>query len=284
MFWYRGNLDYLPSLIPFYLSIFIYPSIFLLIYICNEFIYIFVYHTLKRVGILATGCRRQGPKNDAKMPKLAQNQRRKQCKNLLRNSGCRRVVRYDLYIYIYICKYLNINYIYLAMYIFPSFTVSPLKFLFKLIYFLYIFPFLPNNVLQNFLHYNFTDLYMQLINLLNQYLFFYSSTYVYILCIISGKKSKNDGNQNFDANFLRRFFHWFESVLAFCVIFGRFASFFGPCHPQSSQLPGCRLFTSISTHPFIYLSIHTYIYLSTYISIYQRGNMMYVWMFFRLCK
>ena len=76
------------------------------------------------------------------------------------------------------------------MYIFPSFTVSPLKFLFKLIYFLYIFPFLPNNVLQNFLHYNFTDLNTQLINLLNQYLFFTSSTYVYILCIISGKKIK----------------------------------------------------------------------------------------------
>ena len=52
--------------------------------------YEYIHHTLKKVGILATGCRRQGSKNDAKMPKLAQNQKKKRCKNLLRNSGCRR--------------------------------------------------------------------------------------------------------------------------------------------------------------------------------------------------
>ena len=38
--------------------------------------FVYIYHTWKKVGILATDCRRQGPK----MPKLAQNQRKKRCK------------------------------------------------------------------------------------------------------------------------------------------------------------------------------------------------------------
>ena len=46
-------------------------------------IYVNIYHTWKKFGILATGCRRYGAKNDAKwqkkdvkLPKSAQNQRK----------------------------------------------------------------------------------------------------------------------------------------------------------------------------------------------------------------
>ena len=41
------------------------------------YIYVHIYHTWKKVGTQATGCRRQGPKNDAKMPKPTQKQRNK---------------------------------------------------------------------------------------------------------------------------------------------------------------------------------------------------------------
>ena len=43
----------------------------------DYFVCPYVNHTWKKVGILATGCLHQGPKNDANTPKLAKNQRKK---------------------------------------------------------------------------------------------------------------------------------------------------------------------------------------------------------------
>ena len=67
-------------------------------------IYIYIYHSWKKVGILATGCRRLGGKNDPnwqKRLKICKNQRK-----IRRNGMCNFLVascsfsRYDIYILI----------------------------------------------------------------------------------------------------------------------------------------------------------------------------------------
>ena len=68
------------------------------------YIYIIVIYITpgKKVSILATGCRRQGPKNDTKFSKLAYNQRKsndaKICSEILVAVVFRIFSRYGIYI------------------------------------------------------------------------------------------------------------------------------------------------------------------------------------------